>query len=222
MRIDGSSNVNESGVGIIRESSTGEKISYALRLEFLTSNNEAEYEALLVGLQLAEEMRVEQLRIYSDSQLVVNQINKDYQAKGENMAAYLKIAGRHLRTFKWLRIGQVPKTENVEADSLVRLVYGLEDGALGQAPIEILAKPNTKESADHVMSVDPSPSWIDSIFKFLVEEKTLEDKNEARRIKYQANRYTILNEKLYRRGYVRPYLICLRPDIKPIGKRSLA
>ena len=45
-------------------------------------------------------MRVEQLRIYSDSQLVVKQINGDYQAKGENMAAYLKIARGHMKTFK--------------------------------------------------------------------------------------------------------------------------
>ena len=93
LRIDDSFNVNRSGTGIILESLTGEKISYSLRLEFPVSNNEAEYEALLAGLQLAKEMRVEQLIIYSDSQLVVKQVNRDYQAKGENMVAYLKIAG---------------------------------------------------------------------------------------------------------------------------------
>ena len=49
-------------------------------------------------------MKVEQLRIYSDSKLVINQINGDYQAKGENMAAYLKIAGGHLKAFEWFRI----------------------------------------------------------------------------------------------------------------------
>ena len=85
--------MNRSGAGIILESPTGEKINNALRLEFPASNNEAEYETLLVGLQLAKEMKVEQLRIYSDSQLVVNQVNGDYQAKGENMAGYLKKDG---------------------------------------------------------------------------------------------------------------------------------
>ena len=67
LRIDGSSNVNESGTSVMLESLIGEKISYALRLEFLASNNKVEYKALLVVLQLAKEMRVEQLRIYSDS-----------------------------------------------------------------------------------------------------------------------------------------------------------
>ena len=152
------------------------------------------------------------------------------------MVTYLKIAMGHLKAFKWWKIEQVPRAENVEVDGLARLASGLEDGALGQVPIEILDEPNTKESADHVMSVDPSTSWIDPIFEFLIERKTPEDKNEARRIKYQANRYTILNGKLYRRGYTMPYLRCLRPDEavyfmrqihegvygKHSGKRSLA
>ena len=71
LRIYGSSNVNRSGMGVILESPTGEKISYALRLEFPALNNEAEYEALLARLRLAKEIRAEQLIIYSDFQLVV-------------------------------------------------------------------------------------------------------------------------------------------------------
>ena len=93
LRIDGSSNINGSGTEAVLESPTREKVCYALRLEFPASNNEAEYEALIAELRLAKEMGVEQVKIYSNSQLVVNQINGDYQAKGENMATYLKIAG---------------------------------------------------------------------------------------------------------------------------------
>ena len=104
LRINGSSNINGSGAGVILESSTREKISYALMLEFPASNNEAEYEALLVGLRLAKEIRVKQLRIYSDLQLVVNQVNGDNQSKGENMATYLRIAWGHLKAFKWFKI----------------------------------------------------------------------------------------------------------------------
>ena len=102
--------------------------------------------------------------------------------------------------------------ENVEVDNLVRLASGLEDGTLGQALIEILAKPSTKEFANHIMTVDHSPSWIDSIFEFLEKGKNPKDKNKSRRIKYQANKYTILNRKLYRRVSAIPYLRCLRPD----------
>ena len=52
----------------------------ALRFEFKASNNEVEYKALIAGLELAKEMKVESLDIFSDSQLVVCQINDEYQA----------------------------------------------------------------------------------------------------------------------------------------------
>ena len=74
------------------------------------------------------------------------------------MTAYLKKAGRQLRTFKWYRIEQVPRTENVEADNLARLTSGLEDGTLSQVPIETMVEPSIKELANYVMCVDPSPS----------------------------------------------------------------
>ena len=57
LRINGCSNMNGSGAGIVLESPTGAKVHYALRLEFPASNNEAEYKALLDGLCLAKEMR---------------------------------------------------------------------------------------------------------------------------------------------------------------------
>ena len=97
----------------------------------------------------------------------------DYQAKSKNMVAYLKKAGGQLKTFKWYKIKQVTGAENVEANSLARLTSGLEDGTLGQVPIETLVEPSTKESADHVMCIDPSPRWIDPIFELLVEERPL-------------------------------------------------
>ena len=70
--VDGSSNNQGSGAGIILTTLEGIQLEYALRFEFRASNNKAEYEALLVGLQLATTMGAEQIRVYSDSQLVVN------------------------------------------------------------------------------------------------------------------------------------------------------
>lgn len=55
------------------------KLSYALRFGFYASNNEAEYEALLVGLRWLKEMRAERLEIYNDSQLIMNQVKLEYQ-----------------------------------------------------------------------------------------------------------------------------------------------
>ena len=57
----------------------------ALKFRFKASNNEAEYEALIVGLNLAKEIKVESLEIYDDSQLIVYQITDEYQVRGEKM-----------------------------------------------------------------------------------------------------------------------------------------
>ena len=122
--------MNGNGTGVVLESPTGEKVNYALRLKFPASNNEAEYEALLARLYLAKEIKVEHIRFYSDSQLVFNQINGGYQAKGENMVAYLKIAEGHLKAFKWFKIEQVLRAENIKVDSLARLASELEDETL--------------------------------------------------------------------------------------------
>ena len=74
------------------------------------------------------------------------------------MAAYLKIVGGQVKASTWFKIKQLPRAENVEADSLANIASGLEDGTLDQTPIDILSKPSTKESADHVIPVNTSPS----------------------------------------------------------------
>ena len=56
-----------------------------IRLDFLTTNNEAEYEALLAGLDLAKAIGATSVVIYCDSQVITNQVNRDYECKGEMM-----------------------------------------------------------------------------------------------------------------------------------------
>ena len=58
-------------------------MEYALIFGFQASNNEAEYEAVIVGLNLAHSMEADQLEVCSDSQLVVKQIEDSYKARGE-------------------------------------------------------------------------------------------------------------------------------------------
>ena len=85
LSVDGASNAQGSGAGLILTSPEGIDIEYALRFGFHTSNNEAEYEAVIAGLNLAHSLEVDQLEVYSDSQLVVRQIEDTYEAKSERM-----------------------------------------------------------------------------------------------------------------------------------------
>ena len=61
-----------------------------MKLKYNTTNNAAEYEALLTGLQLAIEVRAEHLKDYSDSQLVVNQVKDIYQVKEPSIVRYVQ------------------------------------------------------------------------------------------------------------------------------------
>ena len=67
IKVDGSSNKDARGVKVVLESPEKDVIQYAVRLQFSTTNNDAEYEALLIGLKLAKSIRAQKLKVYSDS-----------------------------------------------------------------------------------------------------------------------------------------------------------
>ena len=76
---------------IILTTPEGIHLKYTFRLGFKTSNKEAEYEARLVGLQLATAMGAQLVQVYSDSQLIVNQVLQQYEAREDSMVAYLTL-----------------------------------------------------------------------------------------------------------------------------------
>ena len=76
------------GIGIIIESSSGVIIEEALRLENQMTNNKAEYEALIYGLELALKLGVQNLKVLLDSELVLGQVNKTFEAKDQRMKLY--------------------------------------------------------------------------------------------------------------------------------------
>ena len=69
------------GVGLQLKGPTGEIVEQAIRVDFPTSNNETEYEAILTGIDLAQSISLENLLIHSDSQLVVRQVNGEYETR---------------------------------------------------------------------------------------------------------------------------------------------
>ena len=74
LRVDGASRSSGSRVGLLLQSPTGEQLEQSIRLGFPASSNEAEYEAILSGLDLALALAVSKFRTYSDSQLVVRHV----------------------------------------------------------------------------------------------------------------------------------------------------
>jgi ribonuclease HI len=87
--VDGSSTKKKGGAGIVLFTPDGDELSSSLRLEFKTTNNEAEYEAVMAGLELALELGADSVEMRSDSQVIVGHIKGEFEAKGEKMKKYL-------------------------------------------------------------------------------------------------------------------------------------
>ena len=209
--VDRSSTDNCSGAGVILVSPEGVRLSCALRFRFKTTNNQAEYEALLAGLRLAKEVSARHLLIYSDSQLIVNQVNSEYQAKGEKMASYLEKAKELLGQFDTVTITQIPRNENTNADALARLATGLEDSLLKTVPLEILDEPSI-DKHQQVDAISDKPTWMDPIIAYLRDGTLPQDKFEACRLRYRSARYFLDKDKLRKRSFSSPSLTCLNED----------
>ena len=96
-------------------------VACALRFNFKASNNEAEYEALIAGLRMAQTLKIQKLVIHSDSQLVVNQVLGDFEAREPRMIRYLEVVKTLLQSMPGATLQYVPREENAQADALSRV-----------------------------------------------------------------------------------------------------
>ena len=81
-------------------------------MQFPATNNEAEYEALLIRLSLVKALGAKNLIVQTDSQLIIEQVKGDYEAKEERMQKYLKIVKRLSQHFDSLDFVQILRTKN--------------------------------------------------------------------------------------------------------------
>ena len=99
----------------------GDKIECVVHLDFPTTNNEAEYKALVAGLDFAKAARAASVVIHCDSQVVTNQVNKDFKCKGERMKRYLEQVKRRVDDLQ-AKVVQIPRGENEQADRLAKAI----------------------------------------------------------------------------------------------------
>ncbi|XP_062019159.1 uncharacterized protein LOC133735742 [Rosa rugosa] len=212
LHVDGSANAKASGAGIILTGPGGLNAEYALKFNFKASNNMAEYEALIAGLLLAIDSGADSVNIFSDSQLVVNQVNDSFQAKDQQLAAYLGYVKTLLKKFKFHNITQIPREKNAKADSLARLATAQPHQSPADTRVEYLDKPSITKTLAEIFNIEVNSSWMDEIIAYKRNGTLPEDKIQARQLKRRATRYNIQNGKLYRQGFTYPNLRCLTPE----------
>ena len=143
---------------------------------------------------------------------MVNQVLGEYQVRGPKMAAYLAKVKTELSALERGSIEQIPREQNANADALAKLATSGEANTLGLVPVEFLEKPSIEGDREEVEMIDTRLTWMTPILEYLVEGKLPEGRNDARRVLYQAPRYTLVEGVLYRRGHSLPLLRCVLPS----------
>nr|GEX13938.1 reverse transcriptase domain-containing protein [Tanacetum cinerariifolium] len=119
--IDGASSSDSSSAGLMLVSPEGKEYTYALKFEFETTNNKAEYETLLAGLRIIVDLKVRDLSIFVDSQLVANQVNDLFEARQPVIKQYLDKTKEVLESFNSYSMEDVRRYQNKKADALSKL-----------------------------------------------------------------------------------------------------
>ncbi|XP_076943274.1 uncharacterized protein LOC143613463 [Bidens hawaiensis] len=208
---DGASNDESAGAGLRITNPEGQHFTYAIHLEFKSTNNEAEYEALLARLRKAKKLGAQHLEAHVDSMLVANQIEGSYDAKDDKMVTYLAHAKVLMAAFATCKVKHIKRSGNKQADALSKLASVGFEHLAKDVRIEVLTTPSTMNREVFVCSAAET-SWMTPIINYLARGILPEKKAEAQKIRYKALNYTIQDEILYRRSYLGPLLRCVDPQ----------
>uniref|UniRef100_A0A2N9HK66 Uncharacterized protein n=1 Tax=Fagus sylvatica TaxID=28930 RepID=A0A2N9HK66_FAGSY len=142
--VDGASNMKGAGAGAVLVSPEGLILEQAVRLGFLASNNEAEYEALLIGLRSALRLGADRLQVFCDSQLVVEQVRREYNSHADILAKLATALESDLHRSVTVEVLSAPSTlidtvdrvcgTNMEPSWMDPLIAYLRDNCLPQDP----------------------------------------------------------------------------------------
>ncbi|KAJ3696801.1 hypothetical protein LUZ61_000506 [Rhynchospora tenuis] len=206
--VDGASSDKGTGLGVEIISPDGDRFKYALQVNFNPSHNVAEYEAFIAGLQLVAATGAKSVKIRSDSQLVVNQILKEYKTQDDTLIKYLKKVEQLIGGFDKVVVEHVPRGENETADALSKLARSELDK---EHPITVLEipSPSIESSEPAVFQIRHEGEWYSQIWLYLTEGILPLDRNLARKIKRWSLEFTIIEDELCKKGYHHPWLICV-------------
>ena len=165
------------------------------------TNNEAEHEALIYGLELALKLGVQNLKVLLDSELVSGQVNKTFGTKDQRMKLYCSKVVQLMRSFRRIDIQVIKRELNVRADQLAKgAAYGEYDKKSKLTTVDD-HPPNVNmvEAIEDLRFNLTENSWMDPIIDYLKNGKEPGDKNQARKLRIKDARYAILEGGLYKK-----------------------
>ena len=137
---------------------------------FKASNNEVEYEALLAGLRVVSDLGAKEVKVYSDSRLVVNQVQGSFEAKDPRMMEYLRLAKQTMDCFLSVKVVQVARGQNWHTDFLATLASSSTEGIPRLIKAELIIEPSISAGIGVSLVAMVEPCWMDPIISFLAED----------------------------------------------------
>jgi len=122
---DGSTCGEGAGIDIVLISPQRRKYEFSLPIVVTSTNNQAEYEALIKGLELLREIRADAVEIFGDSMMVINQLAGIYECRSEVLIKYYDICLQLLKEFKDFCLEHIPRLHNEEANQLAQHASGI-------------------------------------------------------------------------------------------------
>ncbi|XP_074324023.1 uncharacterized protein LOC141660943 [Apium graveolens] len=185
LHVDEAVNNNGAGAGIVLITPEGNRLMSVIHFKFYVTNNDAEYEALINSLKIALEVGVVKLIARSDSELVVNQVNGGFQARGPRTELYMRCVQRLLEKFGSARLEGVPRKENSNVDALEKIGSQMDSVQLGQISLGIQEIPSIPEVRVFQTQEIPRENWMTLIHNYIRMGAFPEDKLQVRRLRYQ-------------------------------------
>ncbi|XP_050270008.1 uncharacterized protein LOC126714030 [Quercus robur] len=218
--VDGASSAMGAGAGIVIITPEGIRLEHSFRLGFKASNNEAEYESFLTGLRTVLCLGARDVEVYSDSRLVVYQIQGSFKAWDSRMKAYLSAAKKIISKFGTVKVAQVGRAQNKHVDSLATLASSITEEVPWLIKVKLIRVPSigmedncNSAGVDVIVISTTRPCWMNPIIDFLAKDKVPDDEKEAKKIRRVASQYWPSADcKLYRMSFGGPYLLCLHPE----------
>jgi ribonuclease HI len=226
MYFDGSLMKTGAGAGLLFISPLGKHLRYMLRLHFPASNNVAEYEALINRLRIAIELGVQRLDARGDSQLVIDQVMKNFHCRDPKMEAYCDEVRRLEDKFYGLELNHVARWYNETADELAKIASGrttvppdVFSRDLHQPSVKTNDTPEPEEASaqpeapsapesealrvkEERNGVAPNRSWQTPYLQYLHRGELPLDRAKARRLARRAKSFVLLGDEkeLYHRS----------------------
>ena len=159
---------------------------------FSATNNELEYEVILVGIELETIILVGKLLTRSDSQLVVGQVNEEYELQDPRLAKYVSLVKQRLGNFSAWKLKHIRRDCNEKADALATISASLP--ITETMFLAIYYQPDSLIITTRVSRVDKvSPSWMDPIVQYINMGELPNERDKAHKIQIQSAKFFLVN-----------------------------